>query len=69
MPNIETTLRTEEEQAQQDTDALMKALEEANRKHKELVSKRHDAQAAWEKCEADQHKVDVKGGEGCWKMQ
>ena len=59
-PNIETALLTEEEQAQWDTDALVKALEEANRKRDELVNKRHNTQAAQEKRKADQCKADVK---------
>ena len=59
-PDIKTALLTEEEQAQWDADALVKALEEANHKHEELANKRHDAQATWEKCEADQCEVDVK---------
>ena len=69
-PDIETTLLTEEEQAQQDANALVKVLKEANRKCEELAGKRHDAQAAQEKREveqreaeqreAEQHKADTK---------
>ena len=59
-PDIEVTLLAEEQQAQRDTDDLVKALEEANRKRDDLVNKRRDAQVAREKCEADQHEVDVK---------
>ena len=53
-------LLAEEQQAQQDTDDLVKALEEANYKCEELVNKRRDAQATWEKREVEQHKMDVK---------
>ena len=60
MPDIEMTLLTEEEQAQQDADALIKALEEANHKHEELAGKRCDAQAAQEKCKVEQHEADMK---------
>ena len=37
--------------------ALVKALEEANHKCKELVGKRHDTQAAQEKCEVEQREA------------
>ena len=59
-PNIETALITKEEQAQWDTDALVKALEEANCRHDELVVKHRDTQAAWEKCKVEQREVDTK---------
>ena len=59
-PDIEETLLTKEQQVQRDTDSLVKALEEANRKCIVLANKRRDAQVAWEKCEAEQHEVDVK---------
>ena len=38
-PDVKTVLLTEEEQAQWDTDTLVQALEEANCKHNELVTK------------------------------
>ena len=40
VPDIEVTLLAEEQQAQRDTDDLVKALEEANRKREELANKR-----------------------------
>ena len=43
-PNIEAMLLTEEQQVQRDTEDLMKALKEANRKHEDLAKKRRDAQ-------------------------
>ena len=60
IPDVETALLSEEEQAQQDTDILVKALKEANCMCKELANKRHNAQATQEKHEADQHEVDAK---------
>ena len=39
-PDIEATLLTEEQQVQRDAEDLVKALEEANRKRKDLVKKR-----------------------------
>ena len=59
-PNIEVTLLAEEQQVQQDADDLMKALEEANRKHKDLVRKQQDTQVAREKREAEQREADMK---------
>ena len=59
-PNIEATLLAEEQQAQRDTDDLVKVLEDVNHKREELANKRQDAQAAWEKREADQHEADAK---------
>ena len=59
-PDIEATLLAEEQQVQRDAEDLMMALEEANRKCEDLVKKRRDAQATWEKCEAEQRKVDAK---------
>ena len=44
-PDIEMALLTKEAQAQQDTDALVKALEEANCKCDELANNRHNTQA------------------------
>ena len=38
-PNIEATLLAEEQQVQRDADDLVKALEEANRKHEDLTKK------------------------------
>ena len=52
-PDIEAMLLAEEQQVQQDTDGLVKALEEANRKRVDLANKRRDAQVTWEKHEAD----------------
>ena len=46
-PDIEATLLAEEQQVQRDAEDLVKALEEANCKHEDLVKKRWDAQAAW----------------------
>ena len=59
-PDDEMVLLAEEEQAQQDANALRQALDKADCKRNKLVTKRHDAQAAWEKHEVDQHEVDVK---------
>ena len=59
-PDVEMALCAKEEQAQQDADALVKALEEANCKRKELANKIHDAQAAQEKHEVDQREADAK---------
>ena len=59
-PNIEVTLLAEEQQVQQNADDLVKALKEANRKHKDLVRKRQDTQVAREKREAEQREADVK---------
>ena len=59
-PNIEVMLLTEEQQVQRDTDDLVKALEDANCKRAELANKRRDAQATWEKREADQCEADAK---------
>ena len=59
-PDIKESLLAEEQQAQRDADSLMKALEEANRKHVVLANKRRDAQVAWEKREAEQHEADAK---------
>ena len=59
-PNIEESLLTEEQQAQRDTDSLVKALEEANRKRVVLANKRRDTQVAREKREAEQREADVK---------
>ena len=60
VPDIEATLLAEEQQAQQDADNLMKALEEAKCKRKDLANKRRDAQVAREKREADQREADAK---------
>ena len=38
-PDIEATLLTEEQQAQRDADDLVRALEEAKRKRKDLANK------------------------------
>ena len=69
-PEIKVTLLTEEQQVQRDADNLVKVLEDMNCKCEDLVNKRQDAQAAWEKreadlckadqCEADQREVAVK---------
>ena len=59
-PDIEVMLLAEEQQVQRDGEDLVKALKEANHKCEDLVKKRRDAQVAWEKCEAEQHEVDVK---------
>ena len=59
-PDIEVTLLAEEQQAQRDTDDLMKALEEVKRKCKDLANKRRDTQVAWEKREAEEREVDAK---------
>ena len=59
-PDLENMLLTEEQQVQRDADDLVKALEEANCKHADLANKCWDAQAAWEKCEAEQHEADAK---------
>ena len=59
-PDIEATLLTEEQQAQRDTDDLVKALEEAKRKRKDLANKRWDAQVAREKREAEEREADAK---------
>ena len=59
-PDIEETLLAKEQQVQRDTDDLMKALEEANRKREDLTKKRRDAQVAREKHEADQREADAK---------
>ena len=59
-PDIEATLLAEEQQVQQDTDDLVKALEEANHKREDLVKKRWDVQVAREKCEAEQREADTK---------
>ena len=59
-PDIEESLRTEEQQAQWDADSLVKALEEANRKCIVLANKRQDAQVAREKREAEQREADAK---------
>ena len=60
VPDNEVVLLTAEEQAQRDADTLVQVLKEANRKCDKLATKRCDAQTAWEKCEADQCKADVK---------
>ena len=52
-PDIEATLLAKEQQVQQDAEDLVKALEEANHKRKDLAKKRRDAQVAREKREAD----------------
>ena len=39
VPDIEATLLAEEQQAQQDADDLVKALEEAKRKREDLANK------------------------------
>ena len=57
-PNIEMTLLAKEQQAWQDANDLVKALEEANCKHEELVNKRRDAQAAQEEHKAEQCEAD-----------
>ena len=59
-PDIEATLLAEEQQVQRDVEDLMKALEEANRKHEDLAKKWRDAQVVQEKREAEQHEVDAK---------
>ena len=53
-------LLAEEQQVQRDTEDLVKALEEANRKREDLAKKRRDAQVTGEKHEAEQHEVDAK---------
>ena len=58
-PDIEVMLLAKEQQAQQDADNLVKALKDVNHKREDLANKRQDAQAAWEKHEAEQHEVDV----------
>ena len=50
----------EEQQAQRDADDLVRALEEAKRKHEDLANKRRDAQVTWEKREAEQREADAK---------
>ena len=59
-PDIEATLLAEEQQAQQDVDNLVKALEEAKHKCEDLANKRWDAQVAREKRKADQREADAK---------
>ena len=59
-PDIEATLLAKEQQVQQDAEDLVKALEEANRKHEDLAKKWWDAQVAWEKHEAEQREADAK---------
>ena len=59
-PDIEATLLAEEQQVQRDTDDLVKALEEANRKREDLANKRRDVQVAREKHEVEQREADVK---------
>ena len=59
-PDIEETLLTKEQQVQRDTDSLVKALEEANRKRVDLANKRWDAQVTREKRKADQCEADAK---------
>ena len=70
LPDVEMALLAEEEQAQRDANALVKAqwdanalvkaLKEANRKCNELANKCCDAHTAREKCKVDQHKADMK---------
>ena len=60
VPDIEATLLAEEQQAQRDTDDLVKALEEAKHKHEDIANKRRDTQVAREKREVDQREADVK---------
>ena len=43
VPDVKTDLLAEEEQMQRDADTLVKALEDANCKRKELAKKRCDA--------------------------
>ena len=64
-PNIETTLLTEEQQAQWDTNDLVKVLKEANRKLEELANKRRDMQATREKHEVEQREADAKVRGSC----
>ena len=59
-PDLENMLLTEEQQVQRDADDLVKALKEANHKCTDLMNKCQEAQAAWEKCEAEQCEVDAK---------
>ena len=59
-PDIEATLLAEEQQAQQDADNLMKALEEAKRKCEDLANKRRDAQVAREKRKVEKREADAK---------
>ena len=59
-PDIEATLLAEEQQAQRDVDDLVKALEEAKCKRKDLANKRRDAQVAREKREAEKREADVR---------
>ena len=59
-PDIAATLLAEEQQVQRDTEDLVKALEEANRKREDLAKKRRDAQVAWEKREAEQREAELK---------
>ena len=59
-PDIEATLLAEEQQVQQDTEDLVKALEEANHKREDLTKKWRDTQVTREKCEAEQREADAK---------
>ena len=59
-PDIKAMLLAEEQQAQQDTDNLVKVLEDVNHKWGELANKRWDTQAVQEKREADQREADAK---------
>ena len=59
-PDIEVSLLAEEQQAQRDTEDLVRALEEAKRKRDDLANKQRDAQATQEKREADQREADAK---------
>ena len=59
-PDDKTVLLAEEEQAQQDADALVQVLKEANCKHNKLATKQCDVQATQEKCKVDQCEADVK---------
>ena len=60
MPDNKMVLLTEEGQAQQDANALVQALEEANCKCNELAMEQCDAQATQEKHKVDQSEVDTK---------
>ena len=59
-PDIEATLLAKEQQVQWEADDLVKALEDMNCKHEDLVNKRRDVQAMQEKHEVEQREVDAK---------
>ena len=59
-PDIKAMLLAEEQQVKRDTEDLVKALKEANRKHEDLTKKRRDVQVTCKKCEAEQCEADAK---------